>query len=201
MVFALTEISALSWPRTLQAAAAIFSYYNGTSLAPNGRYLDENLEGDRNCTLACQNLTKVFGSADTFHNCLSYPTVYELLTSQGVSLIDEDLALSYGIRGKDVGASSNVVSNTAKCLAGYCNSSKTCSRFMANQASSIPLNSTTFPIVHHDFYDAFYSSDFGGTLGTILGICKTIQQTSTVNADISGIGVFFSKLDFCKWVG
>ena len=189
MVATLTEISATSWPRTLQAAAAIFSYYNGSSLAPNGCYLGENLKGDRNCTIACQNLTKVFGSADTFHNCLSYPTVHQMLTSRDVSPTDEDLAISYGIHREDVGISVNIVENTRKCLVGYCNSSKTCMQFWTDELSAIPPNAITFPIVDHDSYSAYYSGEVGGTLGTILGICKAIQRTSTVNTDISGIGV------------
>ena len=185
----LAEITALSWPRTLQAAAVVFSYHNGTSLAPAGCYLDGYLGSDRNCTLACQNLANVFGSADTFHNCLSYPTIRQILSSNDTSPADEELADTYGILRNAGAASPDIVGNFAKCLMGYCSSSKTCMQIFNHSSISIAANSTTFPIARQGYYTAFYNDNLDGTLGTITGICEAIRQTSAVNADISGIGV------------
>ena len=185
----LHELSNLAWPRTLQAAAAIFSFYNGTSLAPNGCFLGERLYSERNCTIACQNLTHVFGSAETFQNCLSYPTINQLVIGANLTAEDIDTASSYGIHGSQPTLAADTVQNTARCLAGYCASSKTCTQALKDHPFGIPANSTTFPLTKDDTYRAYYFDNLSGTLGTVSTMCDAVKRTAAVNADISGIGV------------
>ena len=177
----ITEIPLLPLPMTLQSAAVAFSMNNETALTPHGC-----LDSHGNCTAACQNLTQVFSSMETFHNCLAYPTIDQIVSEANTTMADKSLAGNYGISGTTGNTSSSVVNSVVNCLAGYCSSNQKCSAFDSGTGPCLDLiNSTSFPVS----FSISAGYEFYGTLGCIQTICNAVQQTAAVNVDIGGIGV------------
>ena len=122
----LSTLSALPSPTSLQVAAVAYSLYNGTRLVRNGCAQGD---GSKNCTAACQNMTQVFTSMDTFQNCLAFPTINNILSTANTTNEYRELAREYGITGEDPNSSFGVVNQITSCLASYCSDSSKCYAF------------------------------------------------------------------------
>ena len=68
-------------------------------------------------------MSQVFRSVDTFHNCLAFPTINNILSTVNVTDEYKDIAQAYGITGGNTSASSGVVNQVSSCLASYCSDS------------------------------------------------------------------------------
>ena len=128
-----------------------------------------NIAGLQNCTASCSNVSAVFSTPQTFHNCLVYPAVAALYVNG--SLGSRNLADSLGINNESQPAqtAADITTTIVNCLLDSCGDNKHCEDDLkSNQTISVPL--PFIPLSRFDICD--YSAPF-----------------SYLNADIGGVGV------------
>ena len=137
-------------------------------------------DGSQNCTASCQDENKVFGSLDTLHNCMVYPTVADLYARNNLS--DPALPAHYNIQKAKVNSTlyKTITTTIQTCLIDMCNATSGCmdelNRSDGYGMLSSPSNLTsTFYLV---------SSRYGGSN---FFLCEYIP--GSFNPDIGGIGV------------
>ena len=151
-----------------------FLFHNGCS--------QEN--GAQNCTASCQDPHQIFGSLDTLHNCMVYPTVADLSSRRNLS--NTSLAEYYNIQPSKAGTglSQNITSTIQTCLSDYCTNTLVgsgCTNYLhgLDNASS-PLNMTSTFYIYSDNYGEYEGNDR-------FDLCLFIPKS--LNPDIGGIGV------------
>ena len=139
-------------------------------------------DGSRNCTASCQDENKVFGSLDTLHNCMVYPTVADLYARNNLS--DPTLPAYYNIQKAKVNSTlyTTITTTIQKCLIDMCNDTSGCTEYL-NQSYgrsgwSSPLNLTSTFYLYSDNYRGYYSG---------FPLCEYVPES--FNPDIGGIGV------------
>ena len=154
-------------------------YYSTPFLFQDGCSQDD---GSRDCTASCQDENKVFGSLDTLHNCMVYPTVADLYFRNNLS--DPTLPAYYNIQKAKVNSSVsiNITTTIKTCLIDMCNATLGCMESL-NQSSgrsmeSSPLNLTSTFYLYSDAYRTYASDYF---------LCDFVPES--FNPDIGGIGV------------
>ena len=137
-------------------------------------------DGTQNCTASCQDPNAVFGSLDTLHNCMVYPTVADLYARSNLSnvSIPEYFKISKSQMGSELYI--NITTTIQTCLIDYCTvtlaGSRCSEELNAYNMGESPLNTTsTFYI--YNAYEGDNTFDF----------CQYVPQS--LNQDIGGIGV------------
>lgn len=138
-------------------------------------------DGSQNCTATCTDESTVFGSLESIHNCLVYPTLADQLAATSLPVnVSEFLAgLSYVSSPKGSALSLNITSILQNCLLDYCDTLNGCAsslKRVSSDDSPTELNSTFYFASSHD---EAYNARFD--------VC--LFQTSSVNPDIGGVGV------------
>ena len=137
-------------------------------------------DGTNNCTASCQDVNAIFGSLDTLHNCMVYPTISDLYARNNLSNVS--LAEYYNIEKSTPGSSlyTNITNNIKTCLSDYCSitlAGSDCAEGMKDENTTYsPLN------INSTFY--FYNQTDEDSR---FDICAFIPQS--FNPDIGGIGV------------
>ena len=110
-----------------------------------------------NCTELCLDPSLLFGSLESFHNCLMYPAVTDLYANNMLSPNEAKMADSLIIEKSQRGSPllSGIIQNITSCLNDYCLASSDCEQNFMD----------TFETVGAFFYE--YSSD--GTARYITG--------------------------------
>ena len=156
-------------------------YSNTPFLFHNGCTQDSGIQ---NCTASCQDQNQVFGSLDTLHNCMVYPTIADLYARSNLS--NASLAEYYNIQQSKAGTgvSENITNTILTCLRDYCTQTLAgsgCIDYLDRLGNtSSPLNLTsTFYIWSENYYEYgdYYRFD----------LCPYIPKS--LNPDIGGIGV------------
>ena len=178
-------------PFTLHDAALSFTSHGGSALVPTGCQVPMwDVNQGRDCSKACLDLGQIFGSAETFHNCLSYPTIVQLLSSNVTSHDERKLARSYGITTDDEeieddhNIAGEVMEIMGKCFSGYVGAIS--DDFVTRSCSDFLENATT------GFVPQAGPAGSGVRIKTeecISGLCKYVANKATVNVDIGGVGV------------
>ena len=152
-------------------------YYSTPFLFQDGCSQDD---GSQNCTASCQDQNKAFGSLDTLHNCIVYPTVADLYARNNLS--DPTLPAHYNIQKAKVNSTlyKNITTTIQTCLIDMCNLTSGCMEDLNNSNAydmlSSPSNLTsTFYLVS----SRYESSSFF--------LCDYVPES--FNPDIGGIGV------------
>ena len=178
---------------TLNITASIFSFEDalypfGTSESGYSSipYLFQDgclqNDGSQNCTASCQDENKIFGSLDTLHNCMVYPTLADLYYRNNLS--DPTVPARYNIQKAKVNSTlyKNITTTIQACLIDMCTETPGCDENLkANSQEemwSSPLNLTS------TFY--LYSDEDGG-YGESFSLCEYVPES--FNQDIGGIGV------------
>lgn len=145
-------------------------------------------DGTHNCTASCQDVNAIFGSLDTLHNCMVYPTVADLYSRGNLSNVS--LAEYYNIEKSTVGSPlyTNITTTIKDCLSDYCSitlAGSGCAEAMGSVNTTYsPLNiNSTFYIYNESNTDHSYD----GYDEDSFDICEYIPQS--FNPDIGGIGV------------
>ena len=140
-------------------------------------------DGTRNCTASCQDKSLVFGSLDTLHNCMVYPTVADLYAKSNLS--NHTLPESYNIQKAEVNTpvSINITTTIKDCLIDYCNATPGCTEglkiYDMESLESSPSNITS------NFYFYNYNSSYDSH--PTFDFCEYVPRS--LNPDIGGIGV------------
>ena len=130
--------------------------------------------GSRDCSIACQNATLVFGSMPTLHNCLLYPIIATALLDGNFDGESAKLAAYHGISVENASAANETVANIQQCLSDYCTSTPSCSKSGTGQnIQSVP------PTV--------CDGRPNGTCYNHTNICQSVY--APVIDDIAGVGV------------
>lgn len=128
--------------------------------------------GQRDCSIACQNASLIFGNVSTLHNCLLYPVVASALAEGALDVESVATATSYGVKPDlALGIGTDQIS---ECLKDYCDSNSGCVASKDSQQS----------IDHAATLCDGYS---GNTCYNHTNICPTVY--APVLDDIAGIGV------------
>lgn len=162
-------------------------YYNPPFLIQNGCLQND---GTQNCTASCQDPNDIFGSLDTLHNCMVYPTVADLHARSNLS--DASLVETYKIEKSKMGSDlyNNITSTISACLVDYCaitldgSGCKEALKVFNASASPMNINSTFY--IYKDEYEGYDRFDF----------CQYVP--SSFNPDIGGIGVGVIQWDFTR---
>ena len=133
----------------------------------NGCLQEDN---SQNCTASCQEVTAVFGSLDTLHNCMVYPTIADQYSRNNLS--NASIAKSYNIQQSKNGSDlyTNITKTITNCLADYC--------AITLKGSGCNESRPTTDIFSIDGYYQT-SADFD--------LCSYVPKS--FNPDIGGIGV------------
>ncbi|CAD6591488.1 MAG: hypothetical protein ASARMPRED_005411 [Alectoria sarmentosa] len=156
-------------------------YYDPPFLIQNGCLQND---GTQNCTASCQDPNDIFGSLDTLHNCMVYPTVADLYARSNLS--NASLAQTYGIEKSKMGSDlyNNITSTIQACLVDYCtitlDGSGCIEALKVFNASASPMNINSTFYIYTDEYEGYDRFDF----------CQYVP--SSFNPDIGGIGVYVS---------
>ena len=141
-------------------------------------------DGSQNCTASCEDQNKVFGSLDTLHNCMVYPTVADLYARNNLS--DPTLPAQYNIQKAKVNSTvyKNITTTIQTCLIDMCTATPGCSEYL-NQSTgrnlwSSPLNLTSTFYLHSE-------DNRGYSSGSGFPLCEYVPES--FNPDIGGIGV------------
>ena len=140
-------------------------------------------DGSQNCTASCQDENKIFGSLDTLHNCMVYPTVADSYARSNISNIS--LLDYYDIRKANMNSSlyQSITTTIQNCLIDFCTVTSGCSeglkRYDMTDMSHSPTNKTSSFYIYNS-YDSFYYFDS-------FDFCDYVPKS--FNADIGGIGV------------
>ena len=155
-------------------------YYSTPFLFQDGCSQDD---GSQNCTASCEDENKIFGSLDTLHNCMVYPTVADLYFRNNLS--DPTLPAHYNIQKAKVNSTvyKNITSTIQTCLIDMCTATPGCTDYLneSNKGSNMwssPLNLTSTFYLYSDTYRT-YGSDYP--------LCAYVPES--FNPDIGGIGV------------
>ena len=122
----------------------------------------------------------LFGSLETFHNCLMYPAVAGLYANG--SLSHADLADSLGIddKSQDTKAAETITSQILDCLSDYCGNEQRCKTNLQEKSTIIYGNqSTTYGLPTYFTYPSIYSFD----------IYDYFAPFSFLNTNVGGVGV------------
>ena len=139
-------------------------------------------DGSQNCTASCQDENKIFGSLDTLHNCMVYPTVADLYARNNFS--NTSLPEYYHIEKAKMDSDlyRNITTTIQSCLIDFCNVTSGCSdglkQYSANYMAYSPSNKTSSFYIYK--YESYYSID-------PFDFCDYVPNS--FNADIGGIGV------------
>ena len=170
---------------SFQDALSPFGFYTSGAYSTPFLFLDgcSQDDGSQNCTASCEDPNKVFGSLDTLHNCMVYPTVADMYARNNLS--DPTLPAQYKIQKAGVNSTvyKNITTTIQACLVEMCTATPGCPDYL-NQSSrqsmsSSPLNLTS------SFY--LYSEDLRGYSSTAFPLCEYVPES--FNPDIGGIGV------------
>lgn len=142
-------------------------------------------DGTQNCTASCQDENAVFGSLDTLHNCMVYPTVAVQYAASNLSEAEARLPLYYNIEKSTTESDLyiNITTTIQTCLVDYCTTTLDGSGCASSLAGVEPayspsnLTSTFYIYSQDDSEEAAY-----------FDICTFVPQS--LNADIGGIGVW-----------
>lgn len=181
-----TDSPFVSSPMGLQVAAQMSDYYEGLGLNHGGC---AGVDTPLNCTTACKDLDRVFGSAATFQNCLAFPMITNRLSSGNASAAEIQTARDYGIEYPTANnAISDIGTPLLKCLIGYidwCQQDQECKVIVPSIQDSCVFNLEDNP----PFFlgGTFQRLSGQGAWDCIDRICSSVA--APVNADIAGIGV------------
>ena len=181
---------------TLNMTLSTFSFQDALNPSVGGYsnppYLFHNAclqdNGTQDCTASCQDLSQIFGSLDTLHNCMVYPTVADLAARNNLS--NASLAEYYNIQKSKVGTglSKNITTTIQTCLVDYCTttlSGSGCQEYLYGvENTSSPLNVSSAFYIYNTDYENSYNEDDGGSR---FDLCMFIPNS--LNPDIGGIGV------------
>ena len=174
---------------TLNMTLSTFSFQDALNPSPflfHNACLQDN--GTQDCTASCQDLSKMFGSLDTLHNCMVYPTVADLAARNNLS--NASLAEYYNIQKSKVGTglSKNITTTIQTCLVDYCTTTLSglgCKEYLyAVPNTSSPLNVSSAFYIYNTDPENGYNEDDGGVN---FDLCMFIPNS--LNPDIGGIGV------------
>ena len=177
---------------TLNMTLSTFSFQDALSLSgpgwPNSTFLFttgcSQPDETQNCTASCLDKNNIFGSLDTLHNCMVYPTVANLYANN--NLTNADLPAQYHIlKSKFNSTLYNSMTNVIQtCLVDYCTTLPGCIESLQGyEKESSPSNSTStfyMPYQSENIYQGESWFDF----------CEYVPQS--FNQDIGGIGVMTS---------
>ena len=160
-------------------ATGSYSYYylNPPVLFQNG-CLQPN--GSQNCTASCQDSNVVFGSLDTLHNCMVYPTVADLYARNNLS--NTSLPEDNNIQKSKVNSTLyiNITTTIQTCLIDFCTATPGCTsalnEYNEDYMMYSPSNLTS------RFY-LFTQAEGGYSFD----VCQYVP--GSFNPDIGGIGV------------
>ena len=153
------------------------AYYNPPFLFHSGCLQPD---GTQNCTASCQDPNDIFGSLDTLHNCMVYPTVADLYAKSNLS--NTSVPDYYKIQKSQKGSELyiNITTTIKACLTDYCNVTLAGSGCIegldAWDSSYSPSNITSTFYIYND-YEGYNNFDF----------CQYVPKS--LNQDIGGIGV------------
>ena len=186
---ALSTWVALVTNSTLNMTSSTYSFQDALGIGSLGIYADPPYffqdgclqeDGSQNCTASCQDENKIFGSLDTLHNCMVYPTVADLYARNNFS--NTSFLDHHGIRKAKVNSPlyQKITTTIQDCLIDFCTVTSGCTeglkQYDANHASYSPTNKTSsFYIYNND--ESIDGFDF----------CDYVPKS--FNADIGGIGV------------
>ena len=140
-------------------------------------------DGTQNCTASCLDENAIFGSLDTLHNCMVYPTVADLYARNNLS--NPSLPTFYNIEKSKAGSglSQDITNTIQKCLLDFCDSLTGCSNSLnaynaqgdEYRMMSPSYTNSSFYIYNHTQSNYFFD------------VCNYIP--ASFNQDIGGIGV------------
>ncbi|KAI9672975.1 MAG: hypothetical protein M1817_003139 [Caeruleum heppii] len=216
------ELSNTSRVYTLEDAAFTFTRYNGTALETEGCLAPSwDPNRGRTCSEACQDVRQVFGSPQTFQNCLALPTLVNHLASSNASSVDRAIASAYGISRDHLRISGNVVGTVTKCFGNYIDSLPddlsvnglrkslpgapipavdTVDTLLADKGPDA-LRDACSPLLAASSSTRSFDIRSGSgedephqrpTSTCIRTLCRVATSRATVNFDIAGIGVYIS---------
>ena len=150
-----------------------------------------NIAGLQSCTTSCLNASALFGSLETFHNCLVYPAVAGLYING--SLGDMHLADSLGIGNETQAAqaASSITNTIYSCLSDYCDvgHDNRCKKDLQGNSSFQYDNNTLYASGN-----IYFSIELTEPSISRFDICDYVAPFSFLNADIGGIGVSTSHV-------
>ena len=176
---------------TLNSSVSTFSLQDALSIAMVDGYssapflfeqgcTQEN--GSQNCTAACQDSNQIFGSLDTLHNCMVYPTVADLWARRNLSNVH--LAQQLNIEPSRIESPlyNSITTTIQKCLIDFCDTLSGCPRALNESGTfNSPSNITSAFYIYSGYY---YEDENNGW-----DFCDYVPKS--FNPDIGGIGVCF----------
>ena len=188
---------------TLNASVSTFSFQNALSIANNypfspflfetGCILDDK---SQNCTAACLDPTQIFGSLDTLHNCMVYPTVADLYARGNLSQVDLARRLSIQRSRTESPLYINTTTIIRQCLIDFCGTLRGCSQALEGFDTSYSpynINSTFYIYSDATYADASGVSKYTNSgleyVNDVFDFCDYVPKS--FNPDIGGIGVCF----------
>ena len=178
---------------TLNASVSTFSFQDALSLAgratgSSSYYYPPVLfqngclqpDGSQNCTASCQDSNAVFGSLDTLHNCMVYPTVADLYARNNLS--NNSLPEYYKIQKSKVNStlSINITTTIQSCLIDFCTATPGCTSALNGYNGEYMMDSPS------NLTSRFYLFNQDGS-GYSFDVCQYVP--GSFNPDIGGIGV------------
>ncbi|CAD6582188.1 MAG: hypothetical protein ASARMPRED_000887 [Alectoria sarmentosa] len=156
------------------------------TLYTNGCNQTDQTDATANCTAACQDPFQAFNTLETLNNCVLYIGIADAYASQNLSSSDitlaDDLVIQKSYLGSPV--SQKVNSTITACFDAYCDGSPACTGLMSNaQWAGAPSDTSYNYPTTFNVYDFKNQSD---------ELCGYIAQSSPLNSDIGGIGVYAS---------
>ncbi len=176
---------------TLNASVSTFSFQDALTLSGRNSYEYLNPpvffqngclqpDGSQNCTASCQDSNAVFGSLDTLHNCMVYPTVADLYARNNLS--NTSLPEYHKIQKSKVNStlSINITTTIQSCLIDFCTATPGCTSALKEYDEYDKMYSpSNLTSSFYIFYQAGRSSSFD--------VCQYVP--GSFNPDIGGIGV------------
>lgn len=181
---------------TLNMTSSTYSFQDALAIAPIGPYANPPYppylfqdgclqeDGSQNCTASCLDENKIFGSLDTLHNCMVYPTVADLYArnkSSDISLPDH-----YHIKKAKMNSPlyQDITTKIKSCLIDFCTVTSGCLEGLKQfDTSDMLLHSPTNQTSR--FY--IYNSNESSYSFDSFDFCDYVPKS--FNADIGGIGV------------
>ncbi|CAF9934798.1 MAG: hypothetical protein ALECFALPRED_006095 [Alectoria fallacina] len=187
--------SSRSLPPSFSLQDALSSWGPSATLYTNGCNQTDQKDGAKNCTAACQDPYQAFNTLETLNNCLLYIGIADAYASQNLSSNDIKLADELVIQKSELASpvSQNVNSTITTCFDAYCDGLPAC----MGLTSSAQWGGTP-PDTFHDDSTNFdnYSTNFNPYNFSYRDqadyLCEYIAQSSPLNSDIGGIGVYAS---------
>ena len=172
---------------TLNSSVSTFSFQDALSIGTDGHFpfLFETgctqEDGSQNCTKACLDYNQIFGSLDTLHNCMVYPTVSDLYARRNLSNVPLAQQLSIEPSRIESPLYNSITTTIQKCLIDFCDTLSGCPRALNESGMFFsPSNITSSFYIYENVYeDENNDWDF----------CDYVPKS--FNPDIGGIGVCF----------